>query len=507
MLRGTTRWLSAVPNTEARELLAGLFRRCRLEPLPGKDGFWSEGGSVAPFMPLLVDGFHFENHHYTTLGDVVIQQYVADSIDEFFVSRNLIATMQCATELAACVHNHYSLRLCAERLGFNGLCVPSRRRSKNDTNKSLDFLEPRPPARTNADTAGTSFAFAPLACGQDSLGWKFSHFIGAVHVKFGKNAARDIVHEQLQLYKAPNFPLQVATKVKDVVENYPITSVAVAILAAQGLNAEFNGKSMIVGGPTRGSSVGEGEASEASNSPGADDETIATADAGEDPPISTEAKTSNEDEGVSGNEIIAGDDGTPVPPVTGGEPMETLRSAALSMAAGPPLTDMLSHWKKKNNSGGIAGAAGKGQVTAGWLSEDERRRAQGPAYANRVAFKTYFADMYSLAQPTQGKWIFKYKRPPVRDPQFYDKASSMRNGIPFDTRGLSVDEYVAKMCQPSERRFEVTMSVMGQSQESRVVAKVITRSYTEGRVAACRMFLHRVVKDVEAVAANAAPGA
>jgi hypothetical protein len=113
-----------------------------------------------------------------------------------------------------------------------------------------------------------------------------------------------------------------------------------------------------------------------------------------------------------------------------------------------------------------------------------------------------------MPQPAQGKRLYRRERPPVSDPAFFDRNSNMRNGVPFDTNGLKIEEYVAQMVQQRERRFEVTMSVGHASSAAAgdpvVLARVVTPSYTEGRVAASRVYLHRLVKDIEAVAMNTA---
>lgn len=143
----------------------------------------------------------------------------------------------------------------------------------------------------------------------------------------------------------------------------------------------------------------------------------------------------------------------------------------------------------------------QGEVTSGWLGDNEKKQARGAAYASNVTFGSYFSDSYSTPQPINGRVLHRRLYGPVRDAELFNKSADMRKGIGFDTGGLTMQEFIAKVGSKGERKFEVSMMI---GDPAVVVAKVLAARYTEGRVAVCRVFLHCVVKDIETIAINAA---
>ena len=206
--------------------------------------------------PLFSSDFVYEEHQYSSLGDAVVARVVADSVFGFCSHRQLAVTPNVAKQLAAVFHNHHAMRYHAERLGFSELAtsavggVDAGSAAEVVAALAVPTVGPR-----GVDLRGTSFEFAPHHFAPSPLGSKLSHFIGCVQIHMGPEAAQHAVRNVWQLSGAAddgdvhgvtaNVPHSAVTLLSRLVERYPTGSVALSILAAQGVTAQFSSRTIM----------------------------------------------------------------------------------------------------------------------------------------------------------------------------------------------------------------------------------------------------------------------
>ncbi|CCW63029.1 unnamed protein product [Phytomonas sp. EM1] len=405
-------------------------------------------------------------------------------------------------QLNAVLHNHFSLQLFAHELKLNDLAIPLAH-EVGEGHASLDFLEAQRPPVRDRDTAGTSFHITPLPEGQSPLGWKMSHFIGAVHLSFGNTASMKALESLYDLSNAGNVVGCASSLLLRTVECFPATNVAGALLAAQGIPVRFVGKTRLlpqddhgynktekespsVDSETKGN--GSGNAMSVGNSVGNGDRSCRNADCGDrnDHLIALSGfgiKLTQED--ISLDAIIGSKD------------------VRATLAAGPGVVDYVETWRQRTAElvKRKLEEPPEAALEDGWLTTAEQRHYKnGPAFSQTVDFSLFrsFADEYGGSQPVDGKWIGRRKfKKAVRDPLFYDNRSDMRNGVPFSTNGEPLQDYLERFDRAHERLFEVTM--LTGMYEERVLGRAIASSYTVARELACRAYLGGVMNDLGAL--------
>lgn len=581
-------WLNDVQYQKFTRLLA----RCRLHSL-SESGMSPRSGTCrlppnaaammanpayAVFAPLFSPFFDFHQQQLTTLGDVIIDRYLSDKLAAYSMHSGLILTVNAAKQWNAVFHNHFSLRLFANELQFGELAIPLSHdfqptadvassgatsstaasgdeppKSKGDDSRRaggraadaraamvscLSRLEARRSGPSRRDVAGTSFASNLLSCGQSPLGWKFSHFIGAVHQVFGPPAATTALETLYGLEGDAHLMDRAASFLMRVLEYYPAMNVAEAILAAQGMPVTYRGKTRVLGVVE----AEERQQQQQENHNNTEDATRASSSPS--PPPTTGGGSSNEmapsrsepadavpSQSAALSRLqaeqrrrsvallaLSGFGQPSAPSVT----LDTLlkqcgqtspagsgASDANSLLDGPEGVEMVRGWRERAaQAQGLVHSSSAmtriedhpSEVTDGWLSpEDQWTSQSGPAFANAidVARHRSFADAYGPADPENGKVVARipFKRP-VRDPLFYDKLSDMRGGVPLDVEGQGSTEGLLSLLQkPHRRLFEVSMFV-GPPAEGRVIGRAIAWRYGVARDAAAKAFLSGVLQDL-----------
>lgn len=481
----------------AYRCLLQALRRCGVayeHVLPDATPSVLSSGAAASFLPLFATQFHFHQHQLTTLGDALVDRYLSAAVLQYCTRRGAVLTTNAAGELNAVLHNHFTLRLFAKELQFEAMAM-SPEHHLDGAGGSLDFLEPERASVRRQDVAGTSHHVALLPCGQSPLGWRFSQFIGAVHQTLGNDAVTRVLNHVYALQDEPTVPRRATQLLLRVLEHYPAMSVAEAVLAAQGLAVHYTAKSRLLPDDTAAPSA----------SPNSSEKHASTSGGGDADPRDGDLSI------VTGFDVAraAQRDVT----------LEALASGAVGaphLASGPGLVDAVDVWRRRtaalvSKQLEPAAEAAALLTTAsgrddGWLSPRERAAYErGPAFAGWVDFSLCptYADLYGPAQPENGRMVrrTKFKRH-VRDPRFYDTLSDARNGVPFDTNGASVGDYLDAFSQPHRRLFEVTM-LAGSGGEMRLVGRAISSRYTTARESAARAFLGGVLRDVVALEGGA----
>lgn len=452
------------------------------------------------FRPLFTPFFDFHQHQLTTLGDVVIDDYLSQAFLVYSCHRGITLTVNATRQLNAVLHNHYTLRHFACQLGFEELAVPLsgsptvHEGKPSGASLSLDFLEAQRVQISPHDVAGTSFQFTPLAAGQSSMGHRFSHFIGAVHQCFGADVALQLLARVYGIEDVENVPRLASDLLLRVLESVAPTNVCEALLAAQGLPVRFIGVTRML--PATASEGKEEEPPSTKSSTAAGAPSGSPWTSSEASVIAAKAIRSDLHPFLIsgfGAAASAADDLT----------IDALLSkpeVRQSLAEGPGYDDMVDKWRSR--SAALADLQVEPSpveaIEDGWLKEEEHRQYQhGPAFAMKAPFSlvSSSADTYGLSDPVDGKTIARKKfKKAVRDPLFYDKQSDLRNGIPFSTDGEPLSSFLDRLNHPHGRLFEVTM-VVGSS-EGKVAGRSIASRYTVARESACKAYLGGVLNDL-----------
>ncbi|GET91742.1 hypothetical protein, conserved [Leishmania tarentolae] len=483
------------------------LRQCGVEyasALPEKVSGSLSHTAAAAFSPLFTIKFDAHHHQLTTLGDAIIDRYLSAAVLKYCCHRNITLTTNAASELNAVLHNHFTLRLFAKDLHFDAMMLAREEADFEASHPSaappLNFLEAETRPLRTQDVAGTSYQVALLPCGQSSLGWKFSHFVGAVHQSLGPDAATCVLEHVYQLHDGSSVPRQASKVLLRALEHFPAPNVAEAILAVQGLSVHYTTRSRVLPGDdeelAQPTSPGEGSSSEGpSPSPGVGAGNVSESAADE-------------------HALVAGFG--PIGTKSGNITLESLAGVAplsSSLASGPGLIDAVDIWRRRTQelvARQLEPADGPGAAltpstgaTDGWLSAKERATYQhGPAFAGWVDVTSTpsFADVYGMSHPEDGHIVRRTKfKKNVRDPRFYDKMSDARHGVPFDTNGESLTDYLDQFGKAHKRIFEVTMQ-SGAGGELKLIGRAISTRYTTARESACRAFIGGVLHDILALA-------
>lgn len=514
-MRQTFRRLATFPLTEGAYLkFSSILKQCGvlndatglallsapLAALPASVDQFAADPCFFSFHPLFTPYFDFHNQQLTTLGDTVIDDYLSDVTLAYCAHMGIVMTVNSARQFNSVFHNHFALQLFASQLGFASLAIPVEAPDAESMrpaamHAALDYLKPHRVGVSHRDTAGTSFHMTPLSCGQSPLGWKLSHFVGAVHQTFGPEAARTTLESVYNLSNQGNLPGSAATLLLNLIERYPTASVAEAVLAAQGIPVRFVGKTRIVSGFDSDGSQANPETG-APHSDGADD---GTASAGQEG-----AEESPESRGLlvlSGFGQDRGQVGSSSP--SAGVTLDSLASfpeARASLASGPGLVNYKERWETRTAKLVIQGLEPSlpAGMSDGWLSPAEQRASRdGPAFAHSVDFALHqsFADAYGPEQPVDGKVVTRRRfKKRVRDPLFYDRLSDMRNGVPLNTDGEPLHNFLDSFHRPHQRLFEVEM--LAGNGDGRLVGRAIASRYTVARDSACKAYLGGLLSDL-----------
>lgn len=448
-----------------------------------------ERSSISDFSPLFTARFDFHHHRLSTLGDAVIEQYLSSAFLHYTAHHGLVLTVNTINQLKALLHNHFVLHLFSKQLQLDALvmdnsdvksCAPSAA-------PPLAFLEPEETGISRHDVVGTSFHVTPLPAGQSPLGWKFSHFIGALYQLLGHHEAATALESLYHLATETNLPRCASDLALHVLEKYPVVSVAEALLAAQGIATRYTAKTRLFDTPLtdfdaeKASPTGRRDFSEStSQSPPTQELGSPLEVLGKFGVSSTDPEAINIDAVVSSREPVS------------------------ELAKGPGLVNFYDQWKTRASQ--LADhrfepplPAESDSTSNGWLSTREQSKyRRGPAFANWVDFSacTTYADRYGLSQPVDGYIVRRKKfKKEVRDPLFYDKMSDMRNGVPFNTHGEPLEAYLTAFQTSHNRLFEVSM-LAESAGESKLVGRSVASRYTVAREGACRAYMGGVLNDL-----------
>lgn len=437
------------------------------------------------FRPLFTPSFSFQDQQLTTYGDIIVDEYLSRVTLAYCAHIGIIMSVNTAKQLNAVFHNHFTMRLFAKELGFEQLMMPTG--DLDTTGDALDFLEAQASGVQARDTAGTTFHITPLAAAQSPLGWKFSHFIGALQQTYGDETAHNALERIYGLEGTGHLGERASSLLLRILDHFPAPNVAEALLSAQGLSVRFVGKTRVL--PER--------------------EPCAASTVTDVPKQSDERATdpSSDTEDYSSMLILRG---------FGYEPgnakdislddLSSSPSLRSELALGPGAVDYLNRWKVRTNElvrQNIEPPLAD-SIDEGWLSVDEQQKFKwGAANSRCIDFSLhhFYADDYGVPHPQDGTVISRPKfKKPVRDPLFYDKMSDMRHGIPFSTDGELLPVYLDRFSRAHERLFEVSM-VTGVD-TVRTVGKAIASRYTVARESACRAFLGAVLSDLSRLSAR-----
>nr|CCC90714.1 unnamed protein product [Trypanosoma congolense IL3000] len=105
--------------------LYDLFMRCGLGSIVKRNAVQLRSPvALQAFMPLFTTNFTIESQHLTTLGDIVIDEFLSGEVLQYAMHTGLVLTANACKQLNAVLHNHYALRLFAKELCFDELAVP-----------------------------------------------------------------------------------------------------------------------------------------------------------------------------------------------------------------------------------------------------------------------------------------------------------------------------------------------------------------------------------------------
>lgn len=524
------------------------------------------------FSPLFTPSFDFHQQHLTAIGDSCIDEYLSSLLLKYCLQTNAVLSANTARQWNSVFHNHLALRFLASELQFTELAIPlsqdfqvqsTHPRAQQKTNTATDKerlhseecsssvermhqciqqLQARYIGPSKRDVAGTSFSsMRMLPCGQSPLGWKLSHFIGALHLVFGPAAVRRTLNTIYDLERGTNVMEAAVRFLLRLLKVYPALSVVESLLAAQGLRVRYVGQSRLV--------------------PESAEHQTCTLSSRHDPtrdPSSSLSILSLAGFGVSHTEVrhsICGADNvvekqrmapgssversSPAEPgilhtdsrqkvenrlLPASEHASRLSRTALSSPSAledPDQLHLIQEWRQRaalvvRQHASVESEKGKTPALSlnqdqlaslanpleGWLSHEEQWAAQsGPAFWNAVdvAAHSSFADRYGVSDPIQGKVVSRVKfKCQVRDPMFYDNLSDMRKGIPLDTEGMGSTENLLHVLQhPHRRIFGVTMLIESSADaKPKEIGKVTAWRYSVARDAASKAFLTGVIRDL-----------
>lgn len=453
---------------------------------------------LALFAPLFSNGFVFENNQLTTFGDTLVDHYLAQRMAEYCLAMGVVCTSNTAKQINAVFHNHFVMRMFSEELGFQTL--PHDQLAvdeKTPTGECLTLSDlecsesgPRP-----TDLLGTTFAFSPLPAGQSALGWKFSHFIGAVHQTYGRDAVDELLDNLYQLKGSSNLGGAATKLLLKIVERFGAMNVAEALLAAQGVPAEFFAKTVFLESRGDKKTAADSGTTRPSEQPqhhhgGESDQTVG--DVAQPLQRTGRSQPAAEVQGFGSDLITSAAEAALA--------KEMVDAAArASPLAGPGVgLDALGTWRRREAARlSVAEKDMTSIIPEGWLDPAEQAKAKrGPAFEGFVDFSLVpsFADVVGQPHPENGKRVGRVAfTHPVRDKPFFDTVTEFRNGVPIDTNGLPLPEFLKLLNSPHERRFEVSLIVRGDT----VLGRSISSRYTEARRGACQGYLMAVARDLE----------
>jgi hypothetical protein len=481
--------------------------------VPTRDGAGAaQLDATACLAPLFAHGFVFEEHQYASLGDAVVAAEIAEAVFAFCTHRRLAVTPNVTRQLAACLQNHYAMRFHAEALGLPDLAASAAAAvDARDPAAVLAALTVPAVGPRRVDLQGTSFEFAPHAFAPSVLGARLSHFIGCVHVFVGPEAAGHVVRNIWGLQggdgdAAVNVPHRAVALLARLVEAYPSNAVALAVLAAQGVSATFTARTIMapldLAPPAPGVGGGVGGGSGAAYGGGA--ASAAAGDALHDARSRLHFEATGAAESGGSALAVNGDAGQlDAAAAAGGVQRGTVSAeqAAVSLAAGPGLVDVLARWERSTAAVDTATAMGSGWLQPG---EGEAPYARHAA-ANSPTTGRFIADAIGVAEPLQGARVadFRFQRE-VADPSFH-AADAGKDGIAVETGGLPVAEYVRGFSQPHVRKFEVTMAAAGGVEDGgKVLGRAVAGRYTAARTAAAQRYLEGVLRDMSTMVTKSA---
>lgn len=518
------------------------------------------------FSPLFTPSFDFHQQHLTAMGDSCIDSYLSSVLLKYSLRTNLVLSGNSARQWNSIFHHHLALRFLASELQFTELAIPLSQdfhlpttsdegQQSNGQEGSMSGsaeenvsvvermqrcmmqLEARRMGPSKRDVTGTSFnVLQVLPCGQSPLGWKFSHFIGAVHLVFGPSAVWRALNAIYSLEESRNLMEAAARFLLRLLEVYPALSITESLLAAQGLRVGYKGKSRLMPEDAKGtmatlstsrgsgpppsplailSLTGFGMMRRDKSSP-AGTVTGATESNGIAPSSGKLLTTLPVDVQRVNGEEENGHGGTLFAPET--EVFPSNEVSAPSALEEPEQQHLIKEWQRRSAMAISQQQIAQGKKSSlpsinadhfnslanpleGWLSSEEQWAAQSsPAFwsAVDVAVHHSFADTYGVPDPVQGKIIsrIKFKRS-VRDPLFYDNLSDMKKGVPLDTDGMETTEGMLQVLQrPHRRLFSVTMFITSSADsEPKEIGKVTAWRYSVARDAASKAFLASVLHD------------
>ncbi|CUG92340.1 Hypothetical protein, putative [Bodo saltans] len=493
----------------------------------------------ALFAPLFAsNSFVFENHQLTMLGDTLVDKYLSEVLLDYFLDMGIVVTTNTAKLVNSVFHNHFSMRRLAEDIGLMNLSTPPEPHVTAAGIADLSFLEAAEAGPSPSDVAGTSFDVSLLTCGQSSLGWKFSHFIGALHRCYGDDAVTLLLDSLFGLKSSSNLVGKSTEWLYELVKRFSSMHVAEALLAAQGISAEFVGSSEYVGPEDVSESPNTGQEGKDSSNAEFSEET--DDGASESPNVGNavgEVRHSGPQKpetSIRGFQITTtGPDGSLLSVAPSHDTAQSLKTPL----AGPDFINALEIWRNQALQHGEVSSLNELATTVsnGWLSPEEHAsEKRGAAYRGFVDFSTValFADVAGVAHPISGKRVFRVNfknqirdkpffdklsefrdglpvdtfrvnfKNQIRDKPFFDKLSEFRDGLPVDTNGMSVPEYLKSINSSHRRVFDVALVVDG----TKVLGRATSSTYSEGRVAVSQAYLMRTLRDLSVLSATARRG-
>ena len=325
------------------------------------------------------------------------------------------------------------------------------------------------------------------------------------------------------------------------VKRYPVACIAKSILAVQGITAMFNGECTsvspkesidlsILGAASATSSESttgggrQGGANPPAHIPGpspaagqADDDVSSTVDRGSshlhDAEVSSQGRTNQQLlDTEPGAEESAGTAAIATSHNGATAVSDTVAAATPaghhSLVTGPVGLNMVAKWQARQGQTRDAVAS---LVPSGFLAEPERSplemsrlrtmtsvqaRAGGPIGLS-TSTGVYFADSYGVPHPVDGRRApAAFQGGPVKDA--VDNRilrDANRDGIAFQTGGLSASDFVRSFSQPHSRTFTVSLDAIFPFKSVLGKAEGVDR-YTLGRSLAARDYLTNVVADL-----------
>jgi hypothetical protein len=456
--------------------------------------------------PIFSGGFSFEFDHLSALGESVIRSTVAEALHQFALRNGKLFSQNASDEVMAVFLNHYSLRFIAERIHFlefaavefretsEGRTLPPPPTSTSGGSAEEDEAEAlgramkavlESPKRSPAaeDVKGTSFEFLPLSCGQSPIATNLTHLIGAVDLEFGSEASTRAVDQLWKLKGADvNVPQVAAKLLADVCNQHGHAPVALAILVASGIKSRFSSRSVALQ-----SKVGESGSNFSRTGPS---NAANSADSAFPP---SESDPQEYTPPTDGPWALA----TQTPH---GGPLAPNTASSQTPKSFEQLhrEQRVALWKKRT------GATTAFQ-DAGWIDPSAADATNAP---NSVELPTKsFADFIGMPHPPPfGGYVFQRKfDSPISDPRSIGVPEG-KEGIEFDTGGLPMTDYLARISQPHHRLFEVRLEKVPEVSgphsklKSVLISKGVAPTYSQARVAACSNYLNSLLLDLRALA-------